>query len=291
MNAIYGLTGFRSLSSAALQSSLESRLRAATASDGSILYKLTWKQRATPSGRQICALRASGARTSASDFTLLGWPSPCVVEPNTDPEKVWARKQRLTAKTGVYRGNDCGLGSKVQLLGWPTTTRDHKDGEECLNVPLNSLLGREVWLAGWCSPMTQDHSRGNKEARPHDTGVPLSQQVVLAGWPTATSKEAAGGEYSDPEKALARVQGPHANDLRDFARIALPMRLCSDGTLLTGSTAGMESGGRLNPEHSRWLMRIPAEWASCAPTATRSTPKRQRRSVKSSAASWKDYNL
>lgn len=58
-----------------------------------------------------------------------------------------------------------------------------------------------------------------------------------------------------------------------------PMRLCSDRTLLTGSTAGMASGGRLNPAHSRWLMRLPPEWDACAPTETRSTRKRRRSSA------------
>jgi hypothetical protein len=42
----------------------------------------------------------------------------------------------------------------------------------------------------------------------------------FGGWPTPTSKEKAGGEYKDPEKALKRALGPHANDLRDFAQMA-----------------------------------------------------------------------
>jgi hypothetical protein len=51
---------------------------------------------------------------------LTGWPTPCVVEPDTHPDKVWERKQRLSEATGIYRGNDCGLGSKVNLAGWAT---------------------------------------------------------------------------------------------------------------------------------------------------------------------------
>jgi hypothetical protein len=147
-------------------------------------------------------------------------------------------------------------------------------------------LPRVVGLAGWPTPRSTDGDKGSRTAEGCEAEIARkgrlddlpSTATYLAGWPTPTAKLAAGGEYADPEKALARVTGPHANDLRDFAKIALPMRLCSDGTLLTGSTAGMTSGGRLNPAHSRWLMRLPAAWDDCAPTETASTLKRQRSS-------------
>src|SRR5574341_2257412 len=45
---------------------LANKLRAKTDLLGSTLFKLTWKQRVTPSGRSIPALRASGHRTSGS---------------------------------------------------------------------------------------------------------------------------------------------------------------------------------------------------------------------------------
>ena len=48
-----GLTGFTSSKSADLQRSLESKLQAKTDSVGSTLYKLTWKERTTPSGLLI----------------------------------------------------------------------------------------------------------------------------------------------------------------------------------------------------------------------------------------------
>ena len=74
MNATCGLSFTGSSASAALTQSLVNKLRAKTALLGSTLYALTWKERVTPLGRSIPALRASVRRTSDKDCT--GWPTP-----------------------------------------------------------------------------------------------------------------------------------------------------------------------------------------------------------------------
>ena len=163
-----GRTGTTSSVSAALQSSLASRLQARTASAGSTLYTLTWKQRATPSGRLICALRASARRISDSASGLLGWPTPKMRDYHTEGQGQFSPSlpsvaERLTGwptpKVADGRGNPYDklpgdrreeMRATASLAGWPTpTTRDHKDGSECLNVPTNALLGRVAWSAGW----------------------------------------------------------------------------------------------------------------------------------------------
>lgn len=73
-SGIYGQPSTTSSSSAALQSSLESRLQATTQRLGSTLYKLTWKPWAMPSGRLRSRLVASAPRTSATGRT--GWVTP-----------------------------------------------------------------------------------------------------------------------------------------------------------------------------------------------------------------------
>ena len=76
--AISGRYGEHSLNSAALQSSLESKLRARLAGRGLPLYVLKWKHWDMQSGPPICALRGSVPRTSVSGSggVLSGWPTP-----------------------------------------------------------------------------------------------------------------------------------------------------------------------------------------------------------------------
>jgi len=81
-----GPHGSGSLTSAGLTSCLASRFRARTASAGSTLYRLTWKERVTPSGRSIPALRASALRTSGKGSITVrpGWSTPKASEAGPD---------------------------------------------------------------------------------------------------------------------------------------------------------------------------------------------------------------
>ena len=174
----YGPRFITSSGSVRLEQSLVSRLRAKTVSLGSALFRLTWKQRDTPLGVSIYALRASARRTSDKDYTSseAPWITPqthdTTVRGNVNADHHYSphdlSNQALLAagwrspdhnqRGGDYQDPDKVLkrmdaGHQVNLndqavltAGWPTTTRDWKDGSECPNVPLNSLLGRVAWL-------------------------------------------------------------------------------------------------------------------------------------------------
>jgi hypothetical protein len=101
---------------------------------------------------------------------------------------------------------------------------------------------------------------------------------AYGGWPTPEAEEARRG-YQNRSNGKKGTQESMTtvvvNSLGDKPHLHphSPTRLTSTGKMLTGFGAGMESGGQLNPAHSRWLMGYPLEWDVCAPTATRLSRK------------------
>jgi len=114
-----GLRGTGSSRSAALQSSLESRLQRRLSSRGSTLYTLTWKPWATASGPSRFRLRASAPRTSETGCG--GWPTP------TSSLAHKGVRSEEGAIREVMRSKEPDLAALSQMAGWPTTAaRDWK---------------------------------------------------------------------------------------------------------------------------------------------------------------------
>ncbi len=175
------------------------------------------------------------------------------------------------------------------MAGWPTTTATDavRSPSQDFTTP-NITLNHAAVLAGWGTPACQDdnQSRMSPEATAREWDRPgasqsnlAKQAAVLASWATPCARDhfpAHTPEYIAEKKA----QGHGMANLNDQVQMVGPARLTARGELLTGSCAEMESGGQLNPAHSRWLMGLPPEWDDCAVMAMRLMPTRRKSSLK-----------
>ena len=253
----YGPPSTTSSASAALQKSVESRLRAKLSMLGSTLYTLTWKPWVTPSGVSRFRLRASVRRTSGTETTgPAGWPTPAASD---------------------------GVGGKGFRPGVSMTGR-MPDGSK---VTMDLSASVKLAMSGWPSPGSAvidakavPPIMGNR--KPTDPQIGLADVAVhLAGWPTPTVADVSGGGQA--KRAMGETR--HGSNLNDFVMLTKtqgPARLTASGQLLTGSSAGMESGGQLSPAHSLWLQLGPfaTEWLRCAELGMRSTSRRRKPSLK-----------
>jgi hypothetical protein len=250
-----GQHGSTSLRSAALQSSLESRLKRRLGTAGSTLFKMTWKNKATPAHRSVCLLRASGHRTSDSGFG--SWPTTIAA---------LADKGVRSTEGGIreaMRTSGADLAAMVTLASWPTTTQDAaSSGALGYGGQKFMTLTDAARQSAWPTTTTTRDWKSNASNLHGVNARPLNEVARLASWGTPTVMDALPIR-TDAQLARAKSVAGCSN-IKD----QIP-----SGPPATGSPAETAKPGQLNPAHSRWLMGYPPEWDACAPTATRSSRK------------------
>lgn len=244
-SAIFGPRFSTSSNSAALQSSLASRLRARTASTGSTLFTLTWKVRTTTLGRSISALRASAPRTF--DSVSGSWPTP-----RTSDMK----------GPGQHGTGGLDLRTTAQFAAWPTcSARDWKGAPHDRWGSNARPLNEVARLASWATPAAKEAGGSPEQflarkekarANGAELGVSLtslSLQAQLAGWPT-------------PMAGTPAQNGNNEAGNTDSSRRTVHL---ASGPIATGSPVETEKPGQLNAGHSRWLQALPVVWDEAAP--------------------------
>ena len=203
--------------SAALQQSLENRLRARMGATGSLEYVLTWKHWDMHSGPPICALRgrarkpkdgfcvgiASIKRTSSSAPLICGsgftgWPTPQTTEaPNMGENRGGGKSRARITPQNVQ-----------QLVGWPSPMAGDDTGGKIppshANRSTPCHLKQAVLLAGWPTPQAHDTHEQGKGRQITETGrilchngdthsMNLPMVAQLSGWATPTAQDHSRG--------------------------------------------------------------------------------------------------
>lgn len=250
-----GLWDSNSSASAALRSCLWNRLVARLDTAGSTLWRHSWKERTTPLGRRFLHRQALERPASANGFMC--WPSP---------QKHDMKGQRGNSEAERhYYAHD--LVNAAELASWTAPTRRDYSSSKRHGYTIKGHPGTTLTdganLAAWTAPSARDwkDSEGMSVTTTNPDGTTRVRLDLL------------------PRQAMLLTRWKQEDNLDSSQPMHGPCRLKADGRMLTGSSAQMDGGGLLAPEHSRWLQGLPPVWCVCAATGMRLTSKSPQRSL------------
>lgn len=194
--AISGPRGFGSSASAALQSSLANRLRAATDWPGMTTFALTWRRRVTPSGRRILQLRAPVPLRYANGFS--SWPAPTAALANKGV------RSETGAIAEALRAKGPDLAAAASLLTWAAPQATDWKGSSRQGQRHGQLSEQTKALLGWTAPQAHDARGGSARRLENKRRRNLMDECYRLGTPSASSNaptptheqaSAAGGPF------------------------------------------------------------------------------------------------
>jgi len=183
---------------------------------------MTWNEKATPSGRSVYLLRASGRRTSDSGYG--SWPSPHTAPGGSGGETLekWEARNAQKAAMGIHLHQPLHI--TAQMASWPSPTTHDTHGQDKNRYTENGIgKGRSqalmdaVTLAIWPTPNAGPQNDGDTtwEARRealkaehkngNGFGMTLGQASSLSSWATPTVGDATGAGNRNLEGSKAHA--------------------------------------------------------------------------------------
>ena len=218
-----------------------------------------------------CGRGHAPASLSVSQERVKDLKTSVTCGPNSTVSLASAALQRALANR--LHQKTASLGSSLYKITWKV--RGTPSGRLIPALRASVLRISDKDCTGWPTLNARDW-KGPQGRAYKGKSLDLPAAAILAGWPTPSASKNTKNS-KDPQKMK---QGGVQTSLADAAWLTqakTPARLTASGDLLIGSSAGMESGGQLNPAHSRWLMGLPREWDDCAVTAMQSMPSKRKR--------------
>lgn len=205
---------------------------------------------------------------------LAGWPADvpvwsgsCPCQPYSvagkglgadDPRNLWPAWLRLIdeCRPPVIFGEQVASPAGRRWLGSVQTDLEalgYRVGRRicALRASVPRTSGKDSSSSAWQTPKAKDWKTGWLKGR---SGL-NDQAIQFVGWKTPIGNDATGSDY-------AYSRGDHSKKVWKLPGEA---KLADSGPQPTGSTAETKKPGQLNPDHSRWLMGLPAEWLLACP--------------------------
>ena len=266
-NGTSGLSSLTSSASAALSMSLGSRLQARLGTDGSMEYRQTWKQKATPAGRPYWAHIPSNRPIKDKDCT--GWPTPAAQEAGVSEatlskgmddqrkygkQKVQMDLSRVAHLTGwptpqAFDASNNGEARPLRFKGDAPSERGSNRNPNTAGSYRGDLKDYAGLVAGWPTPGTCDATRGSpetdeaKKARGANTGKSL---IDVTGNASAlpVNASAAKKENSETSAPFAASTTPTS------ASVPAPLKTTNLNTMI--ATASSTLAGWCSPSARDW---------------------------------------
>lgn len=213
ISVTYGPHGSGLSASYALSMCLANRLRQRTDLLGSTLFRLTWKERVTSSGRRIPALRGTARRCSASDFT--SWPRPRA----NDAEK----------RGQVVDDPRNGMVTAANLAGWNRPMATDGRGGRVPRPPNRQWTNCDLaLLASWGRPTAVDYKGSGPKVMRND-GKLRNDRLMYQAEQFVDSGQMPNG-YAAATDGAARLNPAHS---RWLMGLPIAWESCADTVTLS----------------------------------------------------------